>query len=330
MWKFNPEAKIEDLEKPGVDDEPQPVQFMYEDAYHYQSVLGPLVKLEADYDKKMKESQTKDGIKVRWENGHHKRKMAYFIFPKEDNELRLVPGDELRLRYSGDDKRQPWSSVGHVVKLTSSEEVAIELRSGNAPSDVTTGFSVDFVWKSTSFDRMQSAMKTFAVDETCVSSYLYHKVLGQPNAPEAPTFRITLPKRFSAPGLPELNHSQVSAVKNVLQKPLSLIQGPPGTGKTVTSATIVYHLVKQGQGQVLVCAPSNVAVDQLAEKIHHTGLKVVRLCAKSREAVSSSIDFLTLHYQVRELAQYDKNSEFYRLWSLKEDSCEISQQEEKK
>ena len=52
------------------------------------------------------------------------------------------------------------------------------------------------------------------------------------------------------------------------------LQGPPGTGKTVTSATIVYHLVKQTGGQVLVCAPSNIAVDQLTEKIHKTGLKV--------------------------------------------------------
>lgn len=30
--------------------------------------------------------------------------------------------------------------------------------------------------------------------------------------------------RFSAQGLPELNHSQVYAVKTVLQRPLSLIQ----------------------------------------------------------------------------------------------------------
>lgn len=37
------------------------------------------------------------------------------------------------------------------------------------PVDVNHGFSVDFVWKSTSFDRMQGAMKTFAVDETSVS-----------------------------------------------------------------------------------------------------------------------------------------------------------------
>ena len=31
--------------------------------------------------------------------------------------------------------------------------------------------------------------------------------------------------------------------------------------------------------QVLVCAPSNIAVDQLAEKLHKTGLKVVRRAA---------------------------------------------------
>lgn len=53
-----------------------------------------------------------------------------------------------------------------------------------------------------------------------------------------------------------------------------MLKGPPGTGKTVTSATIVYHLVRQTNGQVLVCAPSNIAVDQLTEKIHRTGLKV--------------------------------------------------------
>lgn len=44
-----------------------------------------------------------------------------------------------------------------------------------------------------------------------------------------------------------------------------MIQGPPGTGITVTSAALVYHMAKQGQGQVLVCAPSNVAMDRLAK-----------------------------------------------------------------
>ncbi|RUS22549.1 hypothetical protein BC937DRAFT_88544 [Endogone sp. FLAS-F59071] len=45
-----------------------------------------------------------------------------------------------------------------------SDEVGLELRrNDNTPADCTHNFSVDFVWKSTSFDRMQLAMKTFAI-----------------------------------------------------------------------------------------------------------------------------------------------------------------------
>jgi hypothetical protein len=57
-----------------------------------------------------------------------------------------------------------------------------------------------------------------------------------------------------------------------------------------------FHL--PGFVQVLVAAPSNVAVDQLAEKVELTGLKVVRIAAKSRETIMSSMEHLTLHYQV--------------------------------
>ena len=37
-------------------------------------------------------------------------------------------------------------------------------------------------------------------------------------------FRCHLPRHFSAPNLPDLNRSQVYAVKHALQRPLSLIQ----------------------------------------------------------------------------------------------------------
>ncbi|KAI5420524.1 ATP-dependent helicase NAM7 [Lathyrus oleraceus] len=297
LWKTNLDASFEDLERPGVDDEPQSVALKYEDAYQCQNVFAPLIKLETDYDKMMKESQSKDNVTIRWDIGLNKKRVAYFVFPKGDNELRLVPGDEICLRYSGNAAHPSWQSVGHVIKLTAQEEVALELRaSQRVPVDVNHGFSVDFVWKSTSFDRMQGAMKTFVVDETSVSG---------------------------APWLPKLNASQVFAVKSVLQRPISLIQGPPGTGRTVTSAALVYHMAKQGQGQVLVCAPSNVVVDQLAENISATGLKVVRLCAKSREAVSSPFEHLTLHYQVRHFNTSDK-SELHKLQQLKDEQGELS------
>ena len=69
---------MEDLEKPGVDDEPQPVLLKYEDAYLYQSIFGPLVKLEADYDKKMKESQTQDNVTVTWDISLNKKRFDFF------------------------------------------------------------------------------------------------------------------------------------------------------------------------------------------------------------------------------------------------------------
>lgn len=34
---------------------------------------------------------------------------------------------------------------------------------------------VGFVWKAVSYDRMQVALKTFAVDDTSVSGYIYHR-----------------------------------------------------------------------------------------------------------------------------------------------------------
>ncbi|RAL64048.1 hypothetical protein DID88_003236 [Monilinia fructigena] len=332
MWKDNVNATLSDLEKAaGIDDDPAPVLLKYDDAYQYQNVFGPLVKIEADYDRKLKEAQSEDGLIIRWDYGLNNKHLASFILPKiELGDVKLAVGDEMRLKYKGE-LRPVWEGVGYVVKIPNnqSDEVTIELRKvGNdksVPTECTHNFSADYVWKATSYDRMQFAMKTFAVDEMSVSGYVFHKLLGHEVA--AAPMKIQMPKKFSVPGLPELNSSQISAVKSVLQKPLSLIQGPPGTGKTVTSATVIYHLAKVNGGQVLVCAPSNVAVDQLCERIHRTQLKVVRLTAKSREDVESSVGFLSLHEQVR---MNDSNHELAKLTQLKSELGELSSQDEKK
>ncbi|XP_023013225.1 regulator of nonsense transcripts 1 homolog [Leptinotarsa decemlineata] len=327
LWKENVDATFQDLEKPGVDEEPQQVLLRYEDGYQYQNIFGPLVKLEADYDKRLKESQTQENIEVRWDVGLNKKTIAYFTLAKTDGDMKLMHGDELRLRYVGE-MHKTWAGVGHVIKVPDNygEDIGIELKNGSgAPSECSSNFVVDFIWKSTSFDRMQLALRKFAVDDTSVSAYIYHRLLG--HEVEEVLFRCHLPKHFSAPNLPDLNRSQVYAVKHALQRPLSLIQGPPGTGKTVTSATIVYQLVKQNGGPVLVCAPSNTAVDQLTEKIHKTNLKVVRLCAKSREAIDSPVSFLALHNQIRKM---EGNTELQKLQQLKDETGELSSVDEKR
>lgn len=332
MWKDEPTATIADLDKTVTEDEdPDPVLLKYEDAFHYQNTFGPLVKMESDYDKKLKEAQSEDGLTVEWGLGLNNKHLVSFHLNKiESGEVKLAVGDEMLLRYNGN-LREAWQGVGYVIKIpnSQSDEVMLELRkTGNdkqVPKLQSMNFSADYVWKATSYDRMQLAMKTFAVDDMSVSGYIFHTLLG--HDVQLQPMKSNLPKKWSAPGLPDLNQSQVDAIRSVLQKPLSLIQGPPGTGKTVTSATIIYHLAKMSGNQVLVCAPSNVAVDQLCERIHRTGLKVVRLTAKSREDVESSVSFLALHEQVRMSAH---NSEFAKLSQLKAETGELSSQDEKK
>ncbi len=80
-------------------------------------------------------------------------------------------------------------------------------------------------------------------------------------------------------------------------------------------------------GQVLVCAPSNVAVDHLAEKIARSGLRVVRISAKSRESTQSSIDHLMLHNMVRSLDSPDK-ADLRKYQRLKDEQGELNKSDE--
>uniref|UniRef100_A0A8D1VUT1 DNA-binding protein SMUBP-2 n=1 Tax=Sus scrofa TaxID=9823 RepID=A0A8D1VUT1_PIG len=74
-----------------------------------------------------------------------------------------------------------------------------------------------------------------------------------------------------------LDASQKEAVLFALsQKELAIIHGPPGTGKTTTVVEIILQAVKQGS-KVLCCAPSNVAVDNLVERLARWKQRIVRL-----------------------------------------------------
>lgn len=336
LWKSRPDATVDDIDTPGLDEEPHEVLLRYDDAFHYQNVFGPLVKLEAETDQSTKEAQTVEGVSVRWDMGLNKRRLAFFQYPKAEAEARLAIGDELRMRHgSGGGSASAaalggggaWEGTGTIIRFSNNEEVVLELKSSaGVPTDCSSAFSVDIVWRPITYERMQMAMRTFAVDETSLSGYLYHRLLG--HDVDEPTMLKAPPKKLAVPGLAPLNHSQQFAVTQALSRPLSLIQGPPGTGKTLTSASIVYHMVRMHGGQTLVCAPSNIAVDHLTEKINATGLKVVRLCAKTRETVPSSCEELTLHHQVKLLAAAE-NSALHKLQRLRDETGELSAEDEK-
>jgi hypothetical protein len=74
-----------------------------------------------------------------------------------------------------------------------------------------------------------------------------------------------------------LDTSQQEAVRFALAADdLAIVHGPPGTGKTTTVVEIIRQAVARDE-RVLVCAPSNLAVDNLLERLLAAGEEAVRL-----------------------------------------------------
>jgi hypothetical protein len=82
------------------------------------------------------------------------------------------------------------------------------------------------------------------------------------------------------PGTPldgSLNDSQQAAVRFALSaRDLAIIHGPPGTGKTTAVVELIRQAVRRGE-KVLASAPSNLAVDNMLERLLAGGEQAVRL-----------------------------------------------------
>jgi len=87
-----------------------------------------------------------------------------------------------------------------------------------------------------------------------------------------PTFRDNHFNR-----IPWLNTSQNTAIAKVLNaRETAIVHGPPGTGKTTTLVEAISETLKR-ETQVLVCAPSNAAVDWISEQLYRRGIGVLRI-----------------------------------------------------
>lgn len=90
-----------------------------------------------------------------------------------------------------------------------------------------------------------------------------------------------------------LDHSQKAAVSKALgSNNVMLLHGPPGTGKTTAVVELILQEVKRSS-KILACAASNIAVDNLVERLACHRVKLVRMGHPARllpQVLDSSLD----------------------------------------
>ena len=162
------------------------VKLCYKDGQDYLEIFEPLISAEEEYDRKLKETQKKIDINIKFFKGG-KKVIAKFKYPREDNEIKLVPGDELKITLPN----KSMSYKGLVTEIGLDDEISMELdqhKPGNNskkntsnydPTSLQNGnYNIEFVWKGTSFKRMLDGLFAFVNDENSVSNDIYSKILG--------------------------------------------------------------------------------------------------------------------------------------------------------
>ncbi|GAX76189.1 hypothetical protein CEUSTIGMA_g3633.t1 [Chlamydomonas eustigma] len=85
-----------------------------------------------------------------------------------------------------------------------------------------------------------------------------------------------------------LDDSQRRAISLALSaKDVALVHGPPGTGKTTAVVEIIWQEVARGS-RVLACAASNIAVDNLVERLASVGGKAATVASVASNIPSNS------------------------------------------
>jgi regulator of nonsense transcripts 1 len=98
-WKTNPKLKSTDVLKRKIVKRLRSVLLKYKSGRQYKAIFESLLSEESKTDRKIKESQTQNNMKITFSHSNGKR-YAYFLFgSREDYDASLLPGNELRISY---------------------------------------------------------------------------------------------------------------------------------------------------------------------------------------------------------------------------------------
>lgn len=205
--------------------------------------------------------------------------------------------------------------VNGVINYVRDNTMVITLNSDDVPDWIADGLlGVDVMFDEMSYREMEFCLREVIKAESNRVAELKNILLG--NTPAT-----TEPKAATIDTINILNKSQQQALQTVLDsRDVAFIHGPPGTGKTTTLVQAIKQTIRD-ENQVLVCAPSNAAVDLLVDKLSEQGLQALRIGHPARvteQSLSKTLDYrISSHPNYKELRNLRKRMEQLRSMAFK-------------
>ncbi|WP_192346369.1 AAA domain-containing protein [Algoriphagus sp. Y33] len=201
----------------------------------------------------------------------------------------------------------PEDRVNGVVNFVKQNTMTVTLQADELPEWMHgSKLGVDLLFDEASYREMEHAMKKVISSENKRLEELKTILLGE----KAPVFF----NKYLAQKT-NLNFSQNQACELIANaKDVAVVHGPPGTGKTTTLIEAIQDSVIAGES-VLVCAPSNAAVDLLVEKLIDRRIETLRLGHPARveeKILNQTLDAKTaFHSSYKDLKKLRKETDQY-------------------
>ncbi len=234
--------------------------------------------------------------------------------PKEHNHSHLFQSGKLVSLFSNAGSNSEHKhTINGVVNQVRDNDMIITLNCDSEPDWLRDGnMGVQLLFDENAYLEMERALKIVMQPQDDRLLYLKQVLLGALDGEIIEKETVCLK---------QLNSSQNNAL-NLIYKAsdIAIVHGPPGTGKTTTLVESIVFTLKS-ENQVLVCAPSNAAVDLLVDKIGEKGVDVVRIGHPARvteDVLQKTLDARIAHHNnYKDLKAVKRQAEEYYQSAMK-------------